>query len=57
LDPIAIINAAAIGINALLQLIGNIRAQSGLTDDQIMASFDQHQPETKAAIAGYLTAL
>lgn len=57
MDYVALIQAAAVGINALLGLIAKLRANSGLTDDQIAALFDQHGPETTAAIQGYLAAL
>lgn len=57
LDPVAIINAAAIGVNALLSIIGNLKAQAGLTDDQIAEMFASHGDATKAAIAGYLANL
>jgi len=57
LTPIEIINLAATGINSLLKLIAGFRSQSGMTDDQIMALFEQHGPETQAAIQGYLDAL
>lgn len=56
-DPVAIINAAAIGVNALLSVIANLKAESGLTDDQIAALFTQHGAATQAAIQGYLDAL
>lgn len=57
MDPVAIINASAIGINALLSIIANVKAESGLTDDQIAAMFAQHGEATRVAIAGYLAAL
>lgn len=57
MDPNLIIGLASAGINAALEIIAHVKAQSGLTDDQIMAAFNDHAPATKAAIAGYLAAL
>ena len=57
MNPLEIIQAASIGINALLQLIGSIKAQSGLTDEQIAEQFTAHGEATKTAIKGYLEAL
>ena len=57
MGAVEIIQAASIGINALLGLIAKFRGQSGMTDDQIAALFDVHGPETTAAIKGYLAAL
>lgn len=57
IDPVQTINAAVIGINALLQVIANLRAQSGLTDDQLADMFKQHGQATHDAIAGYLANL
>jgi hypothetical protein len=56
-EILEIINLAGVGINSLLKVIGNLRGQSGMSDDQIMALFEAHSPETKAAIQGYLDAL
>lgn len=57
IDPVQTINAAVIGINALLQVIANLRAQTGLTDDQLADMFKAHGQETHDAIQGYLSSL
>lgn len=57
MDPVGIINASVIGINALLQVIANLRAQSGLTDDQLADLFKQHGQQTHDAIQQYLANL
>lgn len=57
MDPLEAVNAAGIAINALLKLVTMIKAQNGLTDDQILEQFSAHGDETKAVIAGYLAAL
>lgn len=60
MDPntaLVTIGLAATGIKALLEVIGNLKAQHGLTDDQIMTRFADHGEATKAAIAGYLQSL
>lgn len=54
MDPLVVIQAAAFGINALLDVIGKLKSQSGLTDEQIAAQFESHGTATQAAIAGYL---
>lgn len=57
MKPDEIIKLAATGINALLQILGNLRAEQGLTDDQIMAAVATHGADTQSAIAGYLAGL
>ncbi len=37
MDPTAMVNLALVALNGILQLIGNIKGQGGLTDDQIAA--------------------
>lgn len=37
MDPTAAVNLALIALQAVLQLITQIKSQSGLTDDQILA--------------------
>lgn len=54
---LAAINVATIGINALLQEIANIKAQAGLTDEQLADALKSHGQATQDAIAGYLAAL
>jgi hypothetical protein len=38
MDPITTINAAILALDAILNIINQIRGQSGLTDDQILAA-------------------
>jgi hypothetical protein len=40
MDPITIIGEAIAGINAIINIIRGIKAQNGLTDDQILAAAD-----------------
>jgi hypothetical protein len=40
MDPISIIGEAIAGINAIVNIIHGIKAQHGLTDDQILAAAD-----------------
>lgn len=57
MEPVQIINAAVIGINALLQVISNLKAQAGLTDEQLAAMLEQHGSATTDAIKGYLASI
>lgn len=57
MDPIEIVNAAAIGVNALFEIIANIKLEAGMSDDQIMEAFKSHSDSTRSAIQGYLTSL
>lgn len=54
MGAVAIIQAASVGIGALLQVIAKAKSASGLTDEQIMEEFQQHDQATQQAIAGYL---
>lgn len=57
MDPIAAVQLAATAIEALLKLVGSIKTSHGLTDDQVMASFQTESQSTKDTIAGYLAKL
>lgn len=57
LDPVGIINVSIIAINALLQVINNLKGQAGLTDEQIAARFAEHGAATQAFIADLLAKL
>lgn len=57
MEPVQIINAAVIGINALLQVISNLKSQAGLTDEQLAAMLEQHGVATTDAIKGYLASI
>jgi hypothetical protein len=37
MNPADIMNLALTGLNAILQLVASIKAQHGLTDDQVLA--------------------
>lgn len=41
MDPTAIVNLVLIALNAVLNLISEIKGQTGLTDDQILAQAEQ----------------
>jgi hypothetical protein len=45
MNPADIMNLALTGLNAILQLVSSIKAQHGLTDDEILA-------QAKAITAG-----
>lgn len=57
MNPITTINAAIIGVNALLEVITHLKGEAGLSDDELAAMFAAHGEATKSAIAGYLAAL
>lgn len=56
-DAEEIIQLATVGISALLQVVGKIKATSGMTDDQIMAAAQAANDAAGDAIKGYLAAL
>jgi hypothetical protein len=56
-EALEIIQLASVGINALLGVIEKAKASAGLTDDEVMAEFQQHSAATQQALAGYLAGL
>lgn len=57
MDPNTIAQLALIALNAALQLIANVKAQTGMTDDQILAHAQQVSQGNDAAYAAMKAAL
>jgi hypothetical protein len=57
MDPISIIGEAIAGINAIVNIIHGIKAQNGLTDDQILAAADAQTTANTALIKQLLAGL
>lgn len=57
MDPTAAVNLALVGLNAILQLISNIKSQGGLTDDQIAAQAQTITAGNDTAYAQLVAAL
>ncbi len=57
MDPTAAVNLALVGLNAILQLISNIKSQGGLTDDQITAQAQTVTAGNDTAYAQLVAAL
>lgn len=57
MDPTAVVNLALVGLNAILQLISNIKSQGGLTDDQIAAQAQTVTAGNDTAYAQLVAAL
>lgn len=57
MDPIATVNAALIALNALLNIINQIRGQGGMTDDAILAAAQSQQLANATQIQALLAAL
>ena len=50
IDPTTAVNLALAALNELLSLIAHLRAQGGMTTDQIIALADQQDLANKEAI-------
>lgn len=57
MDPNALVNLALVALNGILALIGEIRGQGGVTDDQIAAQVQQITQGNDAAYAAIMNAL
>lgn len=57
MDPTAAVNLALIALQAVLQLVAEIKSQSGMTDDQILASAQQVAQGNDASYAALKAAL
>lgn len=57
MDPTAAVNLALVALQAVLRLIAEIKGQSGLTDDQILAQAQQISAGNDAAYAALKSAL
>lgn len=57
MDPNAIVNLALIALNGILQLIGSIRGQGGVTDDALAAQVQTITQGNDAAYASIMAAL
>ena len=57
MDPVATINAALIALNALLNIINQIRGQGGMADDAILAAAQSQQLANATQIQALLAAL
>ena len=57
MDPNAIVNLALIALNGILQLIGSIRGQGGVTDDTIAAQVQTITQGNDTAYAAIMAAL
>ena len=56
-DYTAIITLALQGLNASLALIAELKAQSGMTDDQLLALAESQDKATRDKIAAFLKTL
>jgi len=56
-DPIAALNAAVAALDAILNIINQIKGQSGLTDDAILAAAQAETVTNQAQIAQLLASL
>ena len=54
MDPNLVINLALTALNEVLSIIAHVRAQSGLTTEQIVALADQQDLANKDAIKALL---
>ena len=57
MDPVATVNAAVLALDAILNIIGQIKGQSGMTDDQIIAAAQSQTLANSAQIAQILASL
>lgn len=57
MDPTVAVNLALVALQAVLRLIAEIKGQSGLTDDQILAQAQQISAGNDAAYAALKSAL
>lgn len=57
MDPTAAVNLALVALQAVLQLIAQIKSQSGLTDDQILSEAQQVTAGNDAAYTALKNAL
>lgn len=57
MDANQIIELATDGIEAALKIIASVKAQSGMSDDEIIAAAQTENDASKAAITNYLAAL
>ena len=57
MDPNALVNLALVALNGILALIGEIRGQGGVTDDQIAAQVQQITQGNDTAYAAIMAAL
>lgn len=57
MDPVSIVNLALVALNGILSLIGEVRSQGGLTDDQILAQAQQITAGNDQAYAAIVAAL
>lgn len=57
MDPATAINLALVALQAVLNLIGEIKSQSGATDDQILAQAQTITAGNDAAYAALVAAL
>jgi hypothetical protein len=57
IDPNVIAQAALLALDGILKVIAQIRAQGGLTDDEIMAHAQASIPANSDLIKGYLASL
>jgi hypothetical protein len=57
MDPNALVNLALVALNGILALIGEIRGQGGITDDQIAAQVQQITQGNDTAYAAIMAAL
>lgn len=57
MDPIATVNAALIALNALLNIVNQIRGQGGMADDAILAAAQSQQLANATQIQKLLAAL
>jgi hypothetical protein len=56
-EALEIIQLASVAVDNILGLIAKVKSSAGLTDDEVMAEFQQHSAATQQAIAGYLAGL
>lgn len=54
MDPITTINAAVAALDAILSIINQIKGQSGMTDDAILAAAQSQTTANSAQIAQLL---
>jgi len=57
MDPTAAVNLGLMALQAILNLIGQLKAQHGLTDDQILAQAKQVTAGNDEAYAKMVAAL
>lgn len=57
MDPVSILNAAVAGVDALLNIINEIRGQAGVSDDAILAAAQAETVTNSAQIQALLASL